>query len=89
MSHGSDLAELLLQRLYAIDKESEVVSSVQVGMGGYNEEIVKSFAADGRNVGIVTMLTCASHLLKILNQAVLIANSQERPAEAFIIQSDQ
>jgi len=72
-----------------IDKESEVLCSGQVGTGECNVEIGKTFAADGRNVGIVTILTCASHSLKILNQAVLIANSRETPAEAFFVQSDQ
>jgi hypothetical protein len=48
----------------------------------------KSLAGDCRNVGIGRILRRASRSFKILNQAVIIGNSREKPAEAFFVHSD-
>ena len=88
VSRGSNRAKLGLQWLYAIDQASEVVGLGGVGLVDCRVEIGKSLAADRTNVGIGRILMRASRSLKILNQAVIICNSRERPAEAFFVHSD-
>ena len=67
---------------------SEVVGLGGVGPVDCRIEISKFLASDGRNVGIGRILRRASRSLKLLNQAIIIGNSRERPAEAFFVHSD-
>lgn len=71
-----------------IDEASEAIALGGAGLADCRIEIGKSLMADGRNVGISRILRCASHSLKVLNQAVTFGNSRERPAETFFVHSD-
>jgi len=71
-----------------IDKALEVVDLKAVGMVDCGVEIGQSLAADGRNVGIHSILSRASRPFNKLNQTVITGNARERTAEAFFVQSD-
>jgi hypothetical protein len=88
VSHGSDRVKLGNQWLYAVDMASEVVAMGVVGLVDCRIEIGWSLAADNHIVGIGNILRRSSCFLTILNQAFIIGNTRERPAEAFFVHSD-
>jgi hypothetical protein len=83
VSRVSDVHKWGLKGQYAVGKASEIVVLGGVGLVNCSVEVDDCLAADSCNIGIGCIWGCASSSLEIMDQAIIVICSRNRPAEAF------